>query len=118
MASGQPSTFQQAMQDIMGRLGSAMALPDADPKLIVSLQVAIAGALRQGQQGPPGGGASPPPPGGPPPGLQMPGAPGPGGPTIQPPQRMMGGLTPGVNPMATANNPDEMRRIIQQMAGA
>jgi hypothetical protein len=106
----------------MGRIGSAMSLPDADPKFCTQLMTVIAGKLRAGH-GLPGGAPSPGAPGGPPggpggpgapPGLQMPGAPGPGGPIVQPPQ-MMGGLTPGLNPMATANNPDEMRRIIQQI---
>jgi len=121
MASGQAATFNGAMADILGRLGSALSLPDADVQFVVSLQTAIAGRLKQGGQpapgqSPPGAGAGPGGPGGPgaPPGLQMPGAPGPNGAgTQQPP--MMGGLSSGLNPMGSANNPDEMRRVIQQM---
>ena len=108
------------MSDILGRLGSTLSLPDADVRFVISLQTAIAGKLQQGNnppapgQSPPGAG-SPPGPGAPP-GLQMPGAPGPGGQgTQQPP--MMGGLSAGLNPMGSANNPDEMRRVIQQITG-
>jgi hypothetical protein len=112
------------MSDILGRLGATMALPDADVRFVVSLQTAIAGKLQQGNNPPPQGGAPPGPPGaggpssgpGAPPGLQMPGAPGPNGQgTQQPP--MMGGLSAGLSPMGSANNPDEMRRVIQQMTG-
>ena len=124
MAQGSPSNFQSAMSDILGRLGTTLSLPDADVKFVIQLQTAIAGKLQQGNKptgGPPGPGGQPggqpggPPPGAPP-GLQMPGAPGPGGQgTQQPP--MMGGLSAGLSPMGSANNPDEMRRVIQQMTG-
>jgi hypothetical protein len=124
MAAGTPSTFQSGLADILGRLGSLMALPDADVAFVTQMQTVIAGKLRQSSSPPPGGGApgggplAGAGPGGPPPGLQMPGAPGPGGrPTMQPP--MMGGLSSGLSPSAIGggNNPDEMRRIIQQITG-
>lgn len=125
MAAGAASNFQGAMSDILSRLGAALSLPDADVKFVIQLQTAIAGKLQQGNKpaGPPASGPGGPapggaPPGGPgaPPGLQMPGAPGPNGQgTQQPP--MMGGLSAGLSPTGSANNPDEMRRTIQQMTG-
>ena len=114
------------MSDILGRLGQALSLPDADVRFVISLQTAIAGKLQQGNQ-PPGGQQGPPGQPGQgaphPPGLQMPGAgsnASNGQPTMQPPQQAPmsgGGLTAGLNPMATQNNPDEMRRVIQQITG-
>ena len=124
MAAGAASNFQSAMSDILGRLGQALSLPDADVRFVISLQTAIAGKLQQGNQpqggqrapgGPAGPGGTPGAPGVPP-GLQMPGAPTQNGQgTQQPP--MMGGLSAGLNPMGSANNPDEMRRMIQGITG-
>ena len=137
-----PSTFTDAMSKVASDLGAAIMLPDADVKFGMTLLQAITGwgktqgrGPQPGQApcgpprpgmggGPPGGGPGGPPgggaPGGPgaPPGLQMPGA-GAGASPINPhmpnlqaptPGPQPGGLTPGLSP-----NPDEMRRVIQQV---
>ena len=121
MAGGTPSTFQSAMADILGRLGTAMSLPDADVAFVTQLQTVIAGRLKAGGSGAPPGGAPPGagpggPPGGAPPGLQMPGAPTGQGQQLSQQPPMMGGLSSGLNPKAQGpgQDPDEMRRIIQQ----
>jgi hypothetical protein len=131
-----PATFTDAMSKVASDLGAAIMLPDADVKFGMTLLSAITGwGKTQGRSGPGAGpaagppGAKPPgrggpggPPGGPgaggPPGLQMPGA-GAGASPVNPhmpnlqaptPGPQPGGLTPGLSP-----NPDEMRRVIQQV---
>ena len=121
MAGGTPSTFQSAMADILGRLGTAMSLPDADVAFVTQLQTVIAGRLKQSGSpgGPPGAGPGGPPGAGGPPGLQMPGAPTGQGQQLSQQPPMMGGLSSGLNPKAQGpgQDPDEMRRMIQQMTG-
>ena len=124
------SSFADAMTKVLSDLGAALALPDADPKVIIQLQTAITGRLKQGQGGPPGQGqpqpggppgGQPPGGGGPPPGLSMPGAPSGGGPGGAPnpagqslaAPHFGGSVTAGPGSPGTTNA-DEMRRMIQQ----
>jgi len=126
-----PATFTDAMAKVSADLGAALMLPDSDPKLVITLMMAIKGS--QAPKGQPGGQAGAAPPGGPggapggplggaggpgaPPGMAPPGGP-PGGspqngqmPSMGPPKgpQNQNGLTQGLSP-----NPDEMRRVIQQ----
>lgn len=123
-----PATFTDAMAKVSSDLGAALMLPDADPKLVITLMMAIKGSQAP-KQGPPQGGVGGPPPGGPggtpgpgspgaPPGMAPPGGP-PGGapqngqmPSLGAPKgpQNQNGLTQGLSP-----NPDEMRRVMQQM---
>ena len=134
--SAGPATFTEAMSDVASDLGRAIMLPDADVQFGMSLFTAIVGWTRQkgmqAQQRPPGapGGPGGPPgmggppgqsqpgaPGGAPPGLQMPGA-TPGNATNNPQQPSLGAPVYGALGRGTANlapNPDELRRVIQQL---
>ena len=115
-----PSTFADAMSKVASDLGAALMLPDADPKLVMTMMMQIkASQGPKPQGGPPGAGGPPPGAGAPgaPPGMAPPGGP-PGGspqngqmPSMGAPKgpQNQNGLTQGLSP-----NPDEMRRVIQQ----
>ena len=123
-----------AMQDLAG----AMSAPDADLHFGTEM-IKVMGAWTQAQHqhkspapsgpaggaagGSPGGAGGTPPPGagGPSPGGSVPGGPAGGGaqnpqqPSLQPPSGPAepgSGPTPGLTP-----NPDEMRRVMQEVAG-
>lgn len=116
----------------MQALAAAMSAPDADlhfgSEMIKVMGVFLQAKQRMSPGGPPGaapgGGMAPGPgaqPPGPPPGMGMPGGPAGGGAAnpAQPsmgaptgPQGPGGGPTPGLTP-----NPDEMRRVLQEVAG-
>lgn len=133
-----PATFMDGIQAAMQDLAGAMSAPDADLhfgteviKLMatyVQAQHQHKGAQGQGQApgpgGPPPGAQSPPPSGagggGTPP-VSVPGGPAGGGagnqqmPSLQPPSGPSepgSGPTPGLTP-----NPDEMRRVLQEVSG-
>lgn len=142
-----PTTFVDGVNAAMQDLAGAMSAPDADlhfgtemikvmGTFLQSQHQRSAGGSGQGQPQPaggtppppgpgPGGGPKSPPPsgagGGKPPGMGMPGAPAGGGAqnpqmaSQQPPtgpQQPGSGPTPGLTP-----NPDEMRRVLQEVAG-
>jgi hypothetical protein len=113
------------MQDI----ASAMSAPDADLHFgteVIKLMGTFLQSKHQAQPQPghppaPGGGGQTPPGAGAPPGMSTPGGPAGGGaanpqmPSMQPPsgpQQPGSGPTPGLSP-----NPDEMRRVMQEVAG-
>jgi len=137
-----PSTMTEALGKIVSDISQAMVAPDADLPFLTTLQGVIVGRMRQGAGGgmsPPGGpgGQPPAPPGaGLPPAAGGPGGPPPPGAGAGPlPGGPPGGLPPGagpppgaqlagppgpngVTPLAPAPNPDELRRMIAQKAGA
>lgn len=116
--------MMEALSKVVSDISQAMVTPDADIQFLTQLQGVIVGRMRQGMGGgqgqspggPPGGmsppqgpppQAGPPSPGSPPGGGQPPGAP------------MQGGPTPnGVQPLAQAPNPDELRRMLASHVGA
>lgn len=125
MAAG-PSTMMEALSKTVDSISQAMTTPDADIPFLTSLQGVVVGRMRQGMGGgsaqssgmgqPPGqqGGMSPSPAGQPPGGAPQGPSPGPGG-----PGQLQGQPTPmGVQPLAQAPNPDELRRMLAQKVGA
>lgn len=133
MATGtkQPSSFADGVNSAMQDLAGAMAAPDADLHFGTEM-IKVMGAFLQSKnkpqdqknpagQGPPPGAGQPGAGGGAPPGMSTPGGPAGGGaanpsqPSLQPPsgpQEPGSGPTPGLSP-----NPDEMRRVMQEVAG-
>lgn len=135
-----PPSWQQALSEAASAIASAMAAPDADVKFGLALIGAIsehtqkkgapqsggAGAGAPGGQGGGGGpaGSAPPPPGGPPgtgspaggpagggaPNQQMKSQASPGGP-------IPGGMSQGLGVSGDAQNADELRRVLADVAG-
>lgn len=126
-----PPSWNEALSQAASIIAAGMANPDAD----IKFGLAMIGAMTSHQQKPGGAGAgasgggpaaggdagSPPGggPGGPPPGMG--GAPGPAGggapnsamPSMAAPGGPVpGGMTPGLSP-----NPDELRRVLSDVAG-
>lgn len=127
--SKQPSSFAEGVQAAMQDLAGAMSAPDADlhfgTEMIKVMGMFLQQAHKPQSSGPPAGGGQgpggPPPGGGTPPGMSTPGGPAGGGagnpamPNMAPPsgpQAPGSGPTPGLSP-----NPDEMRRVMQEVAG-
>jgi hypothetical protein len=128
----QPTTFADGIQAAMQSLAGAMTAPDADvhfgTEMIKVLSMYIQSknapsAPQPGMSQPPGPGATPPPSGagGGSPAGSIPGGPAGGGaqnpsmPSMQAPSGPTppgSGPTPGLTP-----NPDEMRRVMQEVAG-
>jgi hypothetical protein len=124
-----PSSFADGVNAAMQDLAAAMSAPDADLHFGTEM-IKVMGTFLKSKNSPPspggpaGGGQSPggqPPGGGPPPGMSLPGGPAGGGagnpamPNMGPPTAPQGpgsGPTPGLTP-----NPDEMRRVMQEVAG-
>lgn len=114
--------MMEALSKVVNDISQAMVTPDADMQFLIQLQGVIVGRMRQGMGG--GQGQSP---GGPPGGMQQqqpqgppPQAPqGPPQPGAGAPGQMAGGPTPnGVQPLAQAPNPDELRRMLAGHVGA
>ena len=138
MASGKtPTSFMDGINSAMQDIAGAMSAPDADihfgTEMIKVMSVYTQSRSRgSAQPGGPGGGGPPGPGGSPaggagqgapgaPPGMSLPGGPAGGGasnpsqPSLQPPSgppQPGSGPTPGLTP-----NPDEMRRVMQEVAG-
>lgn len=128
-SSKQPNSFADGVQTAMQALAAAMAAPDADLHF-GSEMIKVLGTFLQmkgkmtpsgAPAGPPGGGGPGGGPGGPgsPAGMPLPGGAAGGGaanPTqpnmAGPAGPMGGGPTPGLTP-----NPDDMRRVMQEVAG-
>jgi hypothetical protein len=128
-SSKQPSSFADGINAAMQDLAAAMSAPDADLHF-GSEMIKVMGMFLQSRNKPAGGptpsaGAGPgassgAAPGGPP-GMSTPGGPAGGGaqnpamPSLAPPSgpaQPGSGPTPGLSP-----NPDEMRRVMQEVAG-
>lgn len=134
-----PTTFADGINAAMQDIAGAMSAPDADLHFgteIIKVMGTFLQAKAKASPSPGGPGASGgasggpgapggPPPGaggqGPPPGMSTPGGPAGGGavnpaqPSLQPPSGPAepgSGPTPGLTP-----NPDEMRRVMQEVAG-
>lgn len=130
----QPATWQDALSAASSAIASGLFAPDADVKFGLALIGAISthGKKQQGQQaggpggaagpgGPPGGGAvGSPSAGGPTPGGLAPAA-GPAGGgapnSAMPSQAAPGGPVPGGMTQGLTPNPDEMRRVLADVAG-
>lgn len=128
MASPQgktPASFADGVNAAMQDLAAAMAAPDADLHFgteVIKLLGTFIQSKHAPQQSPaPGGGGQTPPGAGAPPGMSTPGGPAGGGAqnpamrSMQPPSgpsQPGSGPTPGLTP-----NPDEMRRVMQEVAG-
>lgn len=134
-----PATWADALSEASQALAAGLAAPDAD----VRFGLAIIGALsehgKKGQGSGPGGAAGPgggaggglsgPPAGGPPsapggaPGGSAAGPAGGGAPNSAMPSQAapgaptMGGMSQGLGLSGPGNNPDEMRRVLQDVAG-
>ncbi len=121
-ANTQMTSMNEGLQKILQDVGLCFSAPDADMQFLQTLQLAVVQRMKQGagQPGQPGqppqpgmGGGQPPgmggPPGSMPPGTNL------GGPGGAQPQQSPG--VPGVRSMPTMPNPDELRRIVAQMAG-
>jgi hypothetical protein len=129
-SSKAPASFVDGINAAMQDIASAMSAPDADLHFgseVIKLMGTFIQSKHapQGQGGhqpaPGGGGQTPPGAGGTPPGMSTPGGPAGGGaqnpqmPSMQPPSgpaQPGSGPTPGLSP-----NPDEMRRVMQEVAG-
>lgn len=132
-----PPTWQDALTGASQAVAAGMTAPDADVKFGLALIGAIATHLkRAGGPGPGAGGAAGPgaaagggeagsPPTGPPPGASAP-APGPAGggapnsamPSMAAPGAPTpGGMSQGLGLSGPGNNPDEMRRVLSDVAG-
>jgi hypothetical protein len=135
-----PASWQDALSQASQAIAGGLAAPDADVKFGLAILGAMAEHSKKGSGGPgagttpggpPGGGqAGPPPAGGPPPspgGDQL--SPAAGGSSVTGPagggapnSKMMsnaapggpvpGGMSPGLSP-----NPDELRRVLADVAG-
>ena len=127
-----PPSWAESLNAASQAIASGLSAPDADVKFGLAIIGALATHSQRKNQGQPGGagagtpggppgagGAGSPDTGGPPPGVAGPaggGAPnqampsmgGPGAPTGPVP----GGMSPGLSP-----NPDEMRRVLADVAG-
>jgi hypothetical protein len=142
-----PTTFVDGINSAMQDIAGAMSAPDADlhfgtemikvmGTFLQSQHQRSAGGQGQGQPAPagpsspppgrgPGGGPPGPPPsgagGGKPPGQSVPGGPAGGGaanPQMQSSQPPSGPTPPGSGPTpGLTPNPDEMRRVLQEVAG-
>lgn len=132
-----PPTWSQALSDASASIASAMASPDAD----VKFGLAIIGAISQHTQrkqtpqggagaGAPGGlggaggpAGSPAPPPGASPGMPGAGPAGGGAPNQQmksqaaPGGPIPGGMSQGLGVSGDANNADELRRVLSDVAG-
>lgn len=129
-----PPSFHDAIADAAQAVAGSINAPDYDPKfagMLLDVMHKFVTMPKQGQQGtpPPGGSGGAPggdastasPDGTPPPGVASPGAGGgggsgpPGGGAQTPPAAPVpGGMTQGLSP---SNNPDEMRRVLADVAG-
>lgn len=127
-----PQTMQEGLQALLPDIANCMAAPDADIDFLDKLQKLVLLKLHSpaGKQQPgPGGTATPggAAPGGASPSAGIPGAGVPGGPPGggAPNGQMVSGAAPeaptepgGVSKPMNRINPDEMRRIISESAGA
>lgn len=139
-----PASWADALSEASQAIASGMAAPDADVKFGLAMIGALAehqkkghaqsGGAGAGAPGGPGGGGGPagspsPPPGGPPPGAS-PGGPSPAGNPAgggSPNQQMKsqaspggpipGGMSPGLGMSGDAQNADELRRVLADVAG-
>lgn len=133
-----PASWSDALSEASQAIASGLAAPDAD----VKFGLAMIGALSTHQQKkgaqPPQGGAGAGAPGGPggggggmagspaapPPGVGGPGGPAGGGAPNQamksgaaPSGPIPGGMTPGLGVSGDAQNADELRRVLSDVAG-
>lgn len=122
-----PPTWQDALSGASQAIAAGLAAPGADVKFGLAMIGAIsahlqkAGSAGAGAPGqPPGAGGPPPGPGGPPspapagggqPNQAMPSMGAPGAPTP-------GGVSQGLGLSGPGNNPDEMRRVLADVAGS
>ena len=145
-ADQSPATWADALSSASQALAAGLSAPDADVKFGLAMLGAMAthrqrqgsgpggaagpggpaggggaGSPPAGMPGSPGGGLSPQvsPSGGPPPGLSPAAGPAGGGApnsampsTAAPGAPIPGGMTPGLSP-----NPDELRRVLSDVAG-
>jgi hypothetical protein len=126
-SSKAPASFVDGINAAMQDIAAAMSAPDADlhfgTEVIKLMGTFVQSKHAPAQQSPApgGGGQTPPGGGGAPPGMSTPGGPAGGGAqnpamkSMQPPsgpQQPGSGPTPGLTP-----NPDEMRRVMQEVAG-
>jgi hypothetical protein len=126
-SSRAPQSYADGLKGILDSIVGAMSAPDADMRTLLGLQMGVLGAIKAGPGGGQPGGAQPGGTSGPP-GMSQ-GQPGgmPGGPaqagggamnpmqqSPQPPRGMM--AQPGMGSMM--QDPDELRRMIQQKVGA
>lgn len=127
-----PPSFHDAIADAAQAVAGSINAPDYDPKFAGMLLDVMHKFVTQPKQTPPSGGPTPPggaggdastgsPDGTPSPGVASPGAGGrggsgpPGGGAQTPPAAPVpGGMTQGLSP---SNNPDEMRRVLADVAG-
>lgn len=121
-----PTSMAEALTKILSDCAAAMTTPDADVDFLSKLQGVIVGRLRQGSQQSPAGGQQM--------GGQSPsgmgnvmggalGGQGAGAPPMTGGPGMMSGMPSsagvnGVSSLAPQPNPDELRRMIAQTAGA
>jgi hypothetical protein len=130
-----PPTWQDALSQASQVIAAGLAAPDADVKFGLAMIGALNTHLKQksggagagAPGGPPGaGGAGSPgaggamPPGGPPPaGMGGPGGPAGGGApnSAMPSMAAPGGPTPGGMSQGLSPNPDELRRVLSDVAG-
>lgn len=144
--SQQPSTWSDALSSASQAIAAGLAAPDADIKFGIAMIGAIATHQRKGSAPGPGGAgagapggaigggvAGSPPAGGPPPGAEGMGAPPPGmagglspaaGPagggapnSAMPSNAAPGGPVPGGMTQGLSPNPDELRRVLSDVAG-
>ena len=127
-----PATWVDALSSASQALAAGLSAPDAD----VKFGLAMIGALATHQQrkgqpqpggagagipgGPPGGGeVGSSPAGGPPPGINPAAGPAGGGApnSAMSPQAAPGGPVPGGMTQGLTPNPDEMRRVLADVAG-
>lgn len=131
-----PPTWSDALSSASQALAAGLSAPDADVKFGLAMIGALSTHQKKaglggaaGSGGPPGGGgAGSPPPGGPPPG-PVPGASPPAGPagggapnsampsTAAPGAPTPGGMSQGLGLSGPGNNPDELRRVLSDVAG-
>lgn len=108
----QPVTFAESMSKVLQDITAGLTAPDADVQFLTQLQGIVVGRMRAGQSAPhPGGapqqGQPQPQPQGPPQGQSG------------PPGQLQGMPGPnGVQSLAAAPNPDELRRMIASQGGA
>lgn len=127
-----PPTWQESLSQASQALAAGLAAPDADVKFGLALLGAMASHQKKGGQGAgPGGAAGPgaaagggeagsPPTGspGPAPGPAGGGAPNSAMPSMGAPGAPTpGGLSQGLGLSGPGNNPDEMRRVLADVAG-